>query len=186
MDKSFENVHIIDETHYRISNLIKKRIPWLIIGLLGGFLASLIVSRYEVLISSNISLAFFVPLIAYMSDAVGTQTETLFVRNISRKHVNFYKYLTKELLLGLILGIFFGVVIGTGAYLWLHSSPVAWTVGIAMFINVTLAPLFAIVIPEILFKEHTDPALGAGPFATVVQYIVSILIYFTVATIIIF
>jgi len=179
------SVHIIDETHYRIGNLIKKRIPWLVIGLLGGILASFVISKYEAILSANISLAFFLPLIVYMSDAVGTQTETIFVRNISRKHVNFYKYLGKEIILGTVLGIIFGLCVAIASYLWIQSIEIAVTVGLAMLINVAIAPILAIVIPELLLKEHSDPALGAGPFTTVIQDIISILIYFIIATVII-
>lgn len=175
-----------DDARERITQLIKLRLPWLVVGLLGGIGASFIVSRFEDIISKNISLAFFVPFIVYMSDAVGTQTETIFVRNMSKGKPHFIIYIVKEFFFGLILGVLFGGATGLFAYIWLHDPKIAWTVGLAMLANVAAAPIIALIIPEILFKEHTDPALGGGPFTTIIQDILSILIYFLIASVIIF
>lgn len=120
-----------------------------------------------------------------MSDAVGTQTEAMYVRSLSKSKDHFLKYLIKEIILGLSLGLIFGILIGFVSYFWIHSLNIALTVGIAMALNIALAPLIALIVPEILFKEHTDPALGAGPFTTVIQDIISILIYFFIASLII-
>ncbi|MEX0616415.1 MAG: magnesium transporter [Candidatus Woykebacteria bacterium] len=162
------------------------RVPWLIVGLIGGTLASFLVSRFESILTQNISLAFFLPLIVYMSDAVGTQTETIFVRNLAKSKANFLLYSLKEIFIGAALGIIFGIIIWLIAYLWIRSVELASTVGLAMLINVSIAPVIAIIVPEIIFKERADPALGAGPFTTIVQDIISIVIYFTVASIVLF
>lgn len=166
--------------------LLKLRLPWLAVGLLGGIGASYLVSRFEIILSQNISLAFFLPFIVYMSDAVGTQTETIFVRNMTKGRSHFVIYIVKEFFLGIILGVLFGGATGLFAYAWLHDPKTAWTVGVAMLANVAAAPVIALIIPEILFKEHTDPALGGGPFTTIIQDILSILIYFLIASVIIF
>lgn len=179
-------LEIANDEHDGVGLLIKLRIPWLIIGLLGGTAASFIVSRFEAVISQNISLAFFLPLIVYMSDAVGTQTETIFVRDLTKGRAKFRSYLFKEFVLGIFLGVVFGSSIGLIAFLWLKSFDVALTVGLAMAVNIALAPLVALIVPEILFKEHTDPALGGGPFTTIVQDIISLLIYLLVASFILF
>ena len=175
-----------DDAKEKVGFLLRLRLPWLIIGLVGGTLASFLVSRFEEILSQNISLAFFLPLIVYMSDAVGTQTETIFVRNLAKGKVNFLTYLIKELFIGVGLGIIFAVLIGLITEFWIRSPEITLTVSLAMFINVSLAPAIAIIVPEIIFKEHKDPALGAGPFTTIVQDIISILIYFLVAAWILF
>lgn len=173
-----------DDATEKVSLLLKLRLPWLVVGLLGGIVVSLVVSSFENIISKNIGLAYFVPIITYLSDAVGTQTETIYVRNLVKKQISFYTYLLKELSLGVALGLIFGLAIGLFAYYWLNSFELALTVGLAMCINIIISPLMALLIPEILFKEHTDPALGAGPFTTVVQYLISLVVYFTIAVII--
>lgn len=178
--------HLSDDTRERLTHLIKERLPWLILGLLGGFLATLLVSRFENILAKNISLAFFLPVIVYMSDAIGSQTETIYVRNLAKFKDTFLKYLFKEILVGIIYGVIFGLLIGLFAKIWLGSDQVALTVGLAMFINAAIAPVVALIVPEILFKERIDPALGGGPFTTAIQDMISLLIYLTVATAIIF
>ena len=175
-----------DDAKEPVGHLLEHRLPWLTLGLLGGMATAVIISKYESILSRDLRLAFFLPIIVYMSDAVGTQTETIYVRHLAKKGAGLSGYLAKEVLLGLGLGLIFGLALAVFAYLWLHSIKIAWTVGLAMFINVLIAPVLALAIPTILAREHTDPALGAGPFATILQDLISILIYFLIATLIIF
>lgn len=184
MENIPKHLQLIDEAHGRIGKLFRLRLPWLIVGLLGGTAASFLVSRFEQVLAENIGVAFFLPMIVYMSDAVGTQTETIFVRTLAREKFNFYKYILKEALIGALIGVTLGLLIGMIASIWLGIG-IGFTVGLAMFINITIAPIVAIIIPEILFKERNDPALGAGPITTVIQDFISLLIYFSVATVII-
>lgn len=178
--------HLTDDSHEKLSALIKERLPWLLLGLIGGIIATVIVSKFESILSSNISLAFFLPVIVYMSDAIGTQTENIYVRHLAKFKDNFLQYILKEILIGLSFGLLFGLLLGLFAKLWIKSDIVATTVGLAMFINGTIAPVVALVVPEIIYKEHKDPALGAGPFTTIVQNLISLSVYFLVASMIIF
>ena len=172
---------VIDEAHWRMGRLLKLRLPWLAAGLLVGMAGSLLMAKFEKLLTQNISLAFFVPIIVYMSDAVGTQTETIFVRDLSGKRIHFVKYLTKEIILGGYMGLVLGTGIGLLAWWWLGQFKVALTVGVAMAINVTVAPVVALVVAEVFFKRQSDPAVGAGPFTTVIQDIFSLFIYLITA-----
>jgi magnesium transporter len=176
----------VDEEKKPIGYLFRHRFPWLLLGLLGGIGVSVIVSGYEEILKQDIRLAFFIPVIVYMSDAVGTQTETIYVRGLVRKGTKFSTYLFKETMLGLGLGAVFGAALGSFAALWLQAPAIGLTVGIAMFVSVALAPLLALAIPFLIVRDHQDPAFGAGPFATIVQDLISMLIYFLVATLIIF
>lgn len=178
--------HIVDDAKERLSSLIEERLPWLVLGLFGGIVVTLLVSRFENILASNISFAFFLPVIVYMSDAIGTQTENIYVRNLAKFRDSFFEYFIKELAVGLVFGAIFGILLGAFAKLWLGSLNVALTVAIAMLINGIIAPIIALVVPELLFKEHKDPALGAGPFTTILQNLISLLIYLLVATLIIF
>ncbi len=175
-----------DDIKEPVRILIGHRLPWLILGLLGGILTTFIVSRFELILASDLRLAFFIPIIVYMSDAIGTQTETIYIRHIKESGADFFKYMIKESLLGLGLGLIFGVTIGLIANFWLASPQIGLTVGIAMFINCTIAPVMATFIPTILYKRHKDPALGSGPLATIIQDLISVLIYFYTASLILF
>ncbi len=179
------NYHITDDAKEKTSLLIKERLPWLIVGLIGGIIVTILVSKFESILSANISLAFFLPVIVYMSDAIGTQTENIYVRNLAKFRDNFFQYFIKELMIGISFGIIFGSLLGLFAKFWLGSTTVAITVAIAMFINGIIAPMVALIVPEMLFKEHEDPALGAGPFTTILQNLISLSVYLLIATLII-
>lgn len=175
-----------DDAKEGVGQLLQERLPWLIVGLIGGGIASQIAARYEALLASHVSLAFFIPIIVYMSDAVGTQTETVYVRNLSRKQLNFWVYLIKEFLVGIAFGALFGLLIGSFVYLWRGEYEIALTVSLAMAASVASAPVVALITSVTLQKEHADPAVGAGPFTTVIQDLISLLIYFAIASVIIF
>lgn len=176
-----EKITFEDDTKEKVVPLIEHRFPWLIIGLVGGIIAVIVSSSFGRLLEKNIQLAFFIPVIVYMSAAVGSQTGTIYVRNLVKKDVSFSKYFLKELILGTFLGAFFGILLGGFAYFWLKDIQIAFTVGLAMFATILTAPIIALLIPTVLFKEHTDPAVGAGPFSTVIQDITSIFIYLLIA-----
>jgi len=175
-----------DDVKERLGLLIGERLPYLLLGLCGGILVTILVSRFEDILSKNIALAFFLPVIVYMSDAIGTQTENIYVRHLAKFKDNFLAYLVKEVLIGLSFGIIFGLLLSFFAKFWVHSDQVALTVGISMLINGTLAPVMALIVPEIIFKEHKDPALGSGPFTTILQNLISLSVYLCVAALIIF
>ncbi len=175
-----------DDATEGIGLLLRLRFPWLLAGMVGGGIATVLVSRFEAVLLQYISLAFFLPIIVYMSDAVGTQTETIYIRNLGRKHVKTPIYFAKEFEIGVLLGLVFGVLLGLFAYLWLGAVETALVVGFAMFATVAVAPVIALAVSSVFYREHTDPALGAGPFSTVIQDITSLLIYFLIASVILF
>jgi len=183
LQKEYAEEDVMQE---RVDHLIEHRIPWLIIGILGGLVATVIVSKYKAILSADVRIAFFIPIIVYLSDAVGTQTETIYVRELSERKVNFVKYIFKESVIGLSLGAISGMILGLFATYWLKSSAIGLTIGLTMFINLTLAPVLAVLIPSIFYKRHADPALGSGPVATIIQDLISLFIYFLIASVIIF
>lgn len=178
--------HLEDDVKEKLPSLIKERLPWLIIGLIGGIIATIVISRFENILSKNISLAFFLPVIIYLSDAIGTQTENIYVRRLSQFKDTFWPYLVKELFVGLSFGLIFGLLLGIFAKLWLNLDSLAFSIGAAMFINGTIAPIISLIVPELLFKGHKDPALGAGPFTTIIQDLISLSVYLLVAALVIF
>lgn len=175
-----------DDSKESVEHLVEHRLPWLTLGLLGGILSTFIISKYEAVLNSDLRLAFFIPIIVYLSDAIGTQTETIYVRTLSEKKIHVLKYILKETLIGMCLGVIFGLALGLFAFFWLHSMPLAITIGITMVVNLSLAPVLAVFIPSILYKRKMDPALGSGPLATIIQDLISLLVYFVVASFLIF
>lgn len=179
-------IQLEDDSKERVSLLIRHRLPWLFLGLFGGIGAILVSAQFESLLTEHIQLAFFIPVIVYMADAVGTQTEIVYVRNMGKRNVTFHKYLFKEIALGLFIGGLFGAIMGVLSYFWFADIQSALTVGLSMFITITIAPVFALIVATIFKRQRTDPAVTAAPFYTVVQDIISLAIYFLIATVIMF
>lgn len=179
--QSKEKIELTDDSKEKVRLLVWHRLPWLFLGLAGSAMATFFVSRFEDTLREHISLVFFMPLVVYIADAAGTQTQTIFVRNLASGRDKFAKYILKEILLGIGLGTILGVVVGGAAFAWLREARTALVVGMAIFVNLVLAPLVALLVSEILYRRKTDPALGSGPVTTIVQDVLSIFVYFMVS-----
>jgi magnesium transporter len=157
------------------------RLPWLILGLGGALIAADIVARFETRLQERLILAFFLPGIVYLADAVGTQTETIVVRGLS-VGVGLRMAMWGELLTGLMIGVALAVV--SFPLLWWRwgAAEVALGVSLALLAACSTATLIAMSLPWLLDRFRLDPAFGSGPLATVIQDLLSILIYFAIAT----
>jgi len=163
--------------------LVKARLPWLILGLFGGILSAQITNFFETPLKSNFILAAFIPLIVYMADAVGTQTETLFIRGLAIDPKLVIKnYLFREIKVGFLIAISIGALLTLISSLWLGLPYIGLILGLSTFLTIISAMAIAILIPWFLSKLKKDPALGSGPFATIITDITSLIIYFSVAT----
>lgn len=164
--------------------MIEHRAFWLMLGLIAGLFSTLLIAKYEAILYADIRLAFFIPIVVYVSAAAGVQTTTIYIRALaSKRKIDFHKYLLKETINGVGLGIIAGIVLGAFAYFWLHSTQIAWTLAFTMLINLTIAPALGVFVPRLLYKERADPALGSGPVDAIVQDIISLLIYLFMASI---
>lgn len=163
--------------------LVKARLPWLLLGLLGGILAAQITTFFEIPLKEHFILAAFIPLIIYMADATGTQTETLFIRGLAiDRKLDIKKYLWREIKIGFFLALTCGLfllLLSTLRYRLLYTS---FVIGFSLFLTSLVAILVAIFIPWLLAKYKKDPAIGAGPFATIISDVVSLALYLLVAS----
>lgn len=176
---------ITDIVKFSATRLVKVRLPWLLVGLVGGMVATLIVRFFEGALLEKLALAFFIPVIVYMSDAVGTQTETLFIRALVIEKIDLGKYLIKEMLVGFLLGSALGILLFGYSMFVFDDFDVSLIVGLSILIASTLSVVIATLVPLVLRHFGKDPAIGAGPFTTIAQDILALLIYFAVAAIII-
>ena len=156
------------------------RLPWLAVGLLGAMASAAIVGAFEEQLERQVLLALFVPAVVYMADAVGTQTEALVIRGLS-VGVPARNVVFRELATGLVVGALIAVGFIPFAYLVWDNGAIAATVGMALFASTSTATAVAMALPYALDALGHDPAFGSGPLATVVQDLLSILIYFAVA-----
>ena len=178
-------IQYADDDVTPLKRLFRMRLPSLMIGLVLGLFLSLITSGFEKVLLENVRIAFFIPLIVYMADAVGTQTQSIYVRDLGRGVAHFHKYLITETIIGILLGLLSSILTFTTIILIFNSTKLALAVSLGMLVAVAVAPLIALLVARLLQIEHTDPAVGAGPIATVIQDTVSVVVYGIVATLII-
>lgn len=167
----------------RLHVLLLARLPWLLVGLIGGIFAALAVESFEGILEVYIILAFFLPLVVYMSDAVAGQTLTIFIRAMALDHTfSVKKYVLREMGLGLSIAAIVGSLLALVGFAWFNDPIFSLVLGIALFFSVIVAVLVALLMTILLSSLKKDPAVGSGPFATILIDIITIFIYFSVAS----
>lgn len=170
-----------DDDQLSVKRLFQLRFPALLIGLVLGVGLLFLTSAFDKVMRQSVEVAFFIPFIVYMAAAVGNQTQTIFARDLRSRHASFRVYLAKEVLLGLVIGSLAALLAG-GVALWFGTTRLAIAVTLSMFTAIAVSPLVALFVTEVLQLERRDPAVGAGPIATVIQDTMSVLIYGIIAS----
>lgn len=163
----------------------KRRLPWLILLLLIGLISGGIIERFEATLEAVVALAFFMPMIAGMTGNTGTQSLAVVVRGLVSVELNFrsaIKLLFRELIVGIIIGVICAIVIAVIAYVWRGSLMLGLVVGSSLIATLIIGTIAGTIIPLILYKLKTDPAIASGPLITTINDILSLLIYFGIAT----
>ena len=160
----------------------RDRLPWLLVGLAGSMLAAFVMSRYEHVLQAHLAISFFVPTIVYLADAIGTQTEAVAVRGLSISRMPLRKLLFAELRTGMLIGGTLGALSLPIIGLAFGDFRLAASVGIAVLAAGSAATTIGLLLPWLLLRLGKDPAFGSGPLATVIQDVISLLIYFAIAT----
>ena len=156
------------------------RLPWLVVGLLGAMASALVVGAFEEDLERTALLAVFVPAVVYMADAVGTQTEAVLIRGLS-VGIDMRATARREVLTGLTLGLLVGGCFLPFALVVWGNEDVAVAVALALTASCSMATVVAMALPWAFQRLGRDPAFGAGPLATVIQDLLSILVYFAIA-----
>lgn len=157
------------------------RLPWLALGLAGALFAADLVGHFEAALEQTVMLAFFIPGIVYIADAVGTQTETIVIRGLSLG-IPMRRMMPRELLTGCAVGLALAAI--ATPLVWWHwrDTALALSVGLSMLATCSTATVSAMTLPWLFDLNGIDPAFGSGPVATVIQDLLSIWIYLLVAT----
>ncbi|HJU80732.1 MAG TPA: magnesium transporter [Acidimicrobiia bacterium] len=158
------------------------RFPWLLAGLAAAMAAAAMVSAFEQGLAAHLELAFFVPGVVYIADAIGTQTETLVVRGLS-VGVSVSAVMRRELITGVALGAVLGAIAYPIVAFWFDPR-IALTVSSSLLAASTVATGVAMALPWLFSALDIDPAFGSGPLATVIQDLLSLAIYFAFGTLI--
>jgi magnesium transporter len=163
----------------------RDRLPWLLAGLAGSIIATLVMARFERILKSTVAVAFFVPAIVYLADAIGTQTEAIAVRGLSLTHAPIGRLIAGELRTGLLIGLILGGIAFPAVWLAFHDVRLAASVALALLGAGSLATTIGVLFPWLLARLDKDPAYGSGPIGTIIQDVLSLLIYLGVVSMLI-
>ncbi len=167
----------------KVWELLRARLPWLLIGLLGGILNARVLGTHGDALKQVTELAFFIPLIAATAGNVGVQSSSIVVQSIAsgvKDMESTGRRLLKEILVALATGAVFSLLLFGYNMLTSHNLDLTFSVSISLFIVIIFASFFGTVIPLVLNKFKIDPAVATGPFITTMNDIFGLLIYFTV------
>ncbi|WP_397542319.1 magnesium transporter [Roseovarius salis] len=171
----------------RVIDTTRRRFPWLAVNLVTAILASMVIAQFEDAIAQVVALAVLMPIVASMGGNAGTQSLTVAVRAIATKDLtgrNVWRFIRREVLVGLINGLIFAVVMGGVGVLWFGGPELGYVIAAAMVINLVVAGLAGTVIPVILERAGIDPALASGAFVTTVTDVVGFFAFLGLAVVI--
>lgn len=184
-DKDFQLASGISdkiESHSSVWRISKARMPWLLIGLMGGILGAQVIAGFEGGISKVPALAFFIPLITAMGGNVGVQSSAIVVQSLAKGNDQFgsvLKKIGKEALVAVINGVVLSAVIYGIAYIF-ESATLGLVVSLSLFTVIMFAAVFGTLIPMMLDRYNIDPALATGPFITTLNDVLGLFIYLTI------
>jgi magnesium transporter len=161
------------------------RLPWLFASCLGGIFAFFIIGKYESSLSKIAYLAAFIPVIMGMGGNIGTQSSTIVVRGLATGRINardIWSVVFKELSIGLILGLVYGLLIGAVAQFRYSMGALAISVALAVICSMSVAALVGSLVPMGFARVNIDPAVATGPLVTTSIDIISVFFYFLIAT----
>ncbi len=161
------------------------RLPWLFASCIGGLIAFFIIGKFEGSIYKIAYLAAFIPVIMGMGGNIGTQSSTIVVRGLATGRLNtrdIWSVVFKELSIGVILGLVYGVLIGSVAQFRYSTGALAVSVALAVICSMSVAALVGSLVPMGFARINVDPAVATGPFVTTAIDIISVFFYFMIAT----
>jgi magnesium transporter len=168
-----------------VFNVVRMRLPWLIIAMLGGTISGSVIGVYRGTLETIVVLAVFIPVIMGMGGNVGTQSSTIFVRGLATGEIDksdVWEYFFREIKVGMSMGLVCGILISFIAFFWQGNPYLGLVVGTSMFITICVATLIGTLVPLLLNMAHIDPAITAGPFVTTIKDVTGLLIYFGIAS----
>lgn len=163
---------------------LKHRLPWLILGLFGGVFAAQVIGFFENTLEKNLFIASFIPLVVYIGSAVGTQMQAFMIRDYAvNPSLQFGKYFLKNLTVVSLIGLITGLGLFVFTMLFYKDFQFSGVLGLALFIAVLSSITTGLLVPYVFTRFKQDPANASGPVATIIQDILSIIIYFSVAAV---
>lgn len=159
----------------------KSRLPWLLIGIIGGIVNSLILGGFEAQITAVAALAIFIPLIGGTGGNVGVQASAIVVQGLANGRLdikNAWQQIGREVIVGLINAVVIAGLVFLYVYITQHHDyAICYAVAVSLFCVVIFATVFGALVPLTLEKVKINPALATGPFIQIMNDVVGLLIY---------
>jgi magnesium transporter len=156
----------------------RRRLPWLVFGLFASFIMTSVMMSFEQLIASNVSVAFFIPALVYISGAIGAQAVSVAVRALAVGTVSLPQLLRGEIAVGTAIGASLGLIALVLVLAAFGDWRLAAAVGLAVLGGGLLSAMVGFSLPWTFQRLGSDPALGSGPLCTIIQDVASLTIYF--------
>lgn len=167
----------------------KSRIPWIVVLLFLGMLTGGLIGIFEETLNQVVMLATFIPIMMATAGNVGTQSLAVAVRNLTlddeESKQTIFKTIKNELGAGIIMGVVAAIVMSIVVMVLYRNPVLAFVISVSMLITVSLSTVIGTIIPAIISKFKIDPAVASGPFITTINDSISLVIYFSIATLLI-
>ncbi len=166
-----------------IWDLTRARLPWLLIGVLGGLLSAMLLGVFEGPLQELTAVAFFIPLITATGGNVGIQSSSIVVQSLANKSAfdeDVSTQLFKSFVVSLLNGVSIFILVILFVYAYKQDTNLSIVVGIAIFTVVIISSMMGTITPLILEKFDINPAIASGPFITTANDIIGIAIYFSI------
>ena len=168
------------ETSDNVFTQTAARLPWLLIGMIGGLSNSIILGGFENSFASNPKTALFIPLIGGTGGNVGIQSSAIVVQGLANntlKEGNIFSQILKESVVSVINASTISLIVFIYNFFMLGDRAITSSVSLSLFTVVIFASIFGTIVPLLLDKMKIDPALATGPFITISNDIIGMLIY---------
>ena len=178
-----------DDTYLKTSAFkhAKNRIVWLLVLMISSMITGAIIENFEAAISSLPILVAFIPMIMGTGGNSGSQSSTLTIRGLAVDEIStkdVFKVMLKELIVAILVGLALAVVNSIRIMIQYNDAKIAFTVSLTLMFTVILAKQLGGILPILAKKLKLDPALMASPLLTTVVDTVSVLLFFTISTIV--
>jgi magnesium transporter len=161
----------------------KHRMPWLVIGLAGGMLTASVIGLFEGTLERNILLASFIPLVVYMSSAVGMQMQACVIRDLAlEQNLRFGTYLVRQTMVTGLIAMAISVIMYAATVVLHGDHDLGLIMGLSMAVAILSSVVSGLITPYAFSRFKLDPADASGPIATIAQDLLSVVIYFGIAT----
>jgi magnesium transporter len=183
--KALGGVRAGEELSDTVLSIARSRFTWLFLNLITAFLASSVLGFFEGQIEKMVALAVLVPIVASQGGNAATQTMTVAVRALATRELssaNAMRVAIREVSVGMLNGLAFGVLTGIGAGIWFASVGLGVVIALAMVTNLVAGALGGIMIPLTLDRLGYDPAVSSGAFVTTVTDVVGNFAFMSIAT----